>query len=302
MWTLPIAMGIGALGYRWIEHLAFLTPIFIFVMLFLTFCRIDPHDLQPHWGHLWLLLIELGGAVVAYYLVLPFSPIAAEGAMVCVICPTATAAAVVTGKLHGNMASITTYTLICNIAVALAVPILFPLVTENSGMDFWTAFIRIMAKVFPLLICPFLLATLLRYCWRRMHARIAAVSGVAFYLWAVGLSIVTAQTVHSILNRPTGSYAAVIWMILTSLFVCVLQFWVGKHIGTRYADRIACGQALGQKNTLLAIWMTQVYLNPFSSLSPGLYVIWQNTFNSWQLWREQRKLMDPCEAEKARSC
>ena len=33
-----------------------------------------------------------------------------EGAMVCLICPTATAAAVITGKLGGSASSLTTYT------------------------------------------------------------------------------------------------------------------------------------------------------------------------------------------------
>lgn len=39
--------------------------------------------------------------------------------MVCVICPTATAAAVITSKLGGSAASLTTYTLIANIGQLL---------------------------------------------------------------------------------------------------------------------------------------------------------------------------------------
>ena len=51
---------------------------------------------------------------------------------------------------------------------------------------------------------------------------------------------------------------------------------------------ISGGQALGQKNTILAIWMAHTYLNPLSSVAPGSYVLWQNIINSWQLWKKRK--------------
>ena len=56
-------------------------------------------------------------------------------------------------------------------------------------------------------------------------------------------------------------------------------------------DRISAGQALGQKNTVLAIWMAVTYLNPLSSVGPGSYVVWQNIFNSYQLWKKRKSEM-----------
>jgi BASS family bile acid:Na+ symporter len=53
---------------------------------------------------------------------------------------------------------------------------------------------------------------------------------------------------------------------------------------------VAGGQGLGQKNTVLAIWMAQTFLNPISSIAPGAYVLWQNMFNSWQVWRARKTL------------
>ena len=52
--------------------------------------------------------------------------------------------------------------------------------------------------------------------------------------------------------------------------------------------RISGGQALGQKNTVLAIWMAYTYLNPLSSVGPGSYVLWQNIINSYQLWKKRK--------------
>lgn len=59
-----------------------------------------------------------------------------EGAMVCLICPTATAAAVITGKLGGSAASLTTYTLLSNLLAAMAVPLVFPLVEPHADITF----------------------------------------------------------------------------------------------------------------------------------------------------------------------
>ena len=64
---------------------------------------------------------------------------------------------------------------------------------------------------------------------------------------------------------------------------------MGKRIGSIYNDRISAGQALGQKNTVLAIWMAFTFLNPLTSVGPGSYVIWQNIINSYQLWKKRKK-------------
>ena len=40
---------------------------------------------------------------------------------------------------------------------------------------------------------------------------------------------------------------------------------------------------MGQKNTILAIWMSQAYLNPIASVGPASYVLWQNIINSYQI-------------------
>ena len=45
--------------------------------------------------------------------------------MICFLCPTATAAPVITGMLGGSIERVATYTLASNIAVALLVPPVF---------------------------------------------------------------------------------------------------------------------------------------------------------------------------------
>lgn len=289
-WTLPIAMLAGAIGYPFFISLSFLTPILIFTMLLLTFCKVSPQDLKPKLLHLWLLMIQIFGSVAVYLLLCRFNKIVAEGAMVCIICPTATAAAVITSNLGGSAASLTTYTLLGNIGAAIAVPIIFPLIEAHADISFWDSFFLILSKVFPLLICPFLTAWLLQKFVPRVHHALLAYHELAFYLWAVSLAIVTAQTLSSLINDPADGWTEIL-IALAALVACCVQFFLGKTLGSIYDDRISGGQALGQKNTILAIWMAHTYLNPLSSVGPGSYVLWQNIINSWQLWKRRKKEM-----------
>ncbi len=286
-WTLPIAMLVGVFGYQLFIYFSFLTPYLIFTMLLLTFCKIAPRDLKLKPLHAWLLLIQIVGALLAYLLLLRLDKVIAEGIMVCIIGPTATSAAVITSKLGGSAASLTTYTLLGNIATAITVPILFPFIEVNSDVSFWIAFMVILGKVFPLLICPFLVAWLLELYLPKVHNKLLGYHELAFYLWAVSLAIVTAQTMASLVNDPTDALKKV-WIAVAALIVCCLQFFFGKTLGAVYHDRISGGQALGQKNTILAIWMAHAYLNPLSSVAPGSYVLWQNIINSWQLWKKRK--------------
>ena len=122
----------------------------------------------------------------------------------------------------------------------------------------------------------------------KLHSTLLKYHGMAFYLWAVSLAIVTGQTVRSLANS-TAAPGIELEIAFAGLFACVVQFFLGKNIGSIYNDRISAGQALGQKNTVLAIWMAFTYLNPLSSVGPGSYVIWQNTINSYQLWKKRKK-------------
>lgn len=289
-WTLPIAMLVGVVLYPLIISLSFLTPYLIFVMLLLTFCKVSPQELKPKPLHLWLLLIQIFGAMAVYLILFQWNKIVAEGVMVCIICPTATAAAVITHKLGGSAASLTTYTLLANIGAAIAVPILFPLIEAHADLTFWDSFLIILSKVFPLLICPFIVAWLLGKFLPKVHQKLLSYHELAFYLWGVSLAIVTAQTFSSLLNDPADGLTE-IWIAIGALVACCLQFFLGKTLGSVYNDRISGGQALGQKNTILAIWMAHTYLNPLSSIGPGSYVLWQNIINSWQLWKKRKRDM-----------
>ena len=268
-----------------------LQPSLLFVMLFLSFCKIEPHQMRPHRWMGWLLLVQCG-LFVGLSLLLYFCPElplrhGVEAAMLCLICPTATACAVVTGKLGGNMAGVVTYTVLINLAVSVLVPLMVPLIHPVAGLTFYEAFAKILAKVFPLLILPCLAAWLVRYLLPKFHAWLLRFPNLSFYIWAFSLTLAILMSTRAIVQNGAG--AAVLWEIgVASLLTCILQFWLGRRIGRRYKCPISAGQALGQKNTVFSIWMGYTFLTPVVSVAGGFYSIWHNVYNTYQMYRKRK--------------
>lgn len=287
-WMLPIAMGAGIVFYPFFGRLAFLTPYLIFSMLLVTFCKISFRNMRVHPLHGWLLAIQLVGSLVVYGALRFFNPVVSEGALICILAPTATSAAVITGMLGGDIAFLTTYTLVSSVGIAIAAPVLFSFIGTHQDMTFWASFLYICKQVIPLLILPLAVAWLLQRFVPVVHRKILAARQLGFYLWAVALAIVTGKTVVFLLAQQHPDYLNEIWLGLAALVVCVGQFLTGRMLGKRYGDTISAQQGLGQKNTILAIWMAQVYLTPVSSIAPAAYVLWQNIINSYQLWRKRK--------------
>ncbi len=305
--ALMVAMLLGAVGYQWLAPLAFLSPYLIFLMLFFTFCKVNPAKLRLRTWHGLLLAFQLVVSLLIFVVLRPFDLILAQGVMLCVFMPTATAAAVITGKLGGSIQELTTYTLLTNLLTAVLAPALFPLINPEATVGFWEGFVTILQKISPVLILPFLLAWLLRIIYKKRTNKEfvlgAKLSAMPFYVWVFALMVLIGKTVHSLVYDEYEPIA-VIGMAIGSLLTCILQFFVGKKIGKYYDKQqgttkelsiinyqlsITTGQALGQKNTMLAIWMAQAYLIPIASFAPAAYVIFQNMFNAWQLRKKMRK-------------
>lgn len=293
-WVLIICLMIGCLGHEFFIDYADKTMYLIFVMLFFTFCRIDPSQLRFRRVHAVFLTIQFAGSVLLYYVLsyLGHKEIA-ESTMMCLLAPTAAASAVVTMKLGGDGASNTTYVLISSLMVAVLVPLWFPLIhPQGEEIPFWEACWNILKRVLPVLVGPFLLAMLLKRILPRVHDRVARWHEVSFYLWAACLVFAASQMVVAIEESHFGQWLTAI-LALISAILCVLQFYLGKRLGRHYGDSISGGQSLGQKNIILAIWIASMFLSdgegdtPMAIVGLGTYIIWQNLINSWQLYRKR---------------
>ena len=313
--ALWVSMLIGGFGYNLFAPLAPLLPWLIFFMLFFTFCKVNPLDLRLHKWH-WLVLaaqmiLSFGSYAGISYLT--NDPILAQGILMCFIMPTATAAPIIAGKMGGSIQNLTTFTLLSNFATAIIVPATFPLINPAADMTFWPAFVLILSRVAPLLLVPFFSAWVVQliYKWRAKKEFVLPVkiAVVPFYLWVISIVILSATVTRTVVLNIQSQLSNILILLVLSFVACLLQFGLGKWIGYKlpapskgkdYQDvlinpaaapktmsdvsSITAGQAFGQKNTSLGVWMAQMYLNPLSSLGAAAYIIWQNLFNSAQLF------------------
>lgn len=306
-WTLPVAIATGVItylifaltpaldGFARMADPVFeqLFPTFMFLVLFVTFCKVDYRKLRLvawHWwvGAFQVLTVAAVVAVIVAFRLTGSSLILAEAILTCIIGPCASAAAVVTQKLGGNLESMTTYTFFSNIITALLVPVCFPIIDKGADIHFVQAFAIILYKVFAVLVVPMILAYVVKHYAKRLCRRITGVKDLSYYLWGGSLLIVSGTTMKNILHAQT-SVAFLLLIAAGSLLLCVFQFGCGRWIGGHFQEKVNAGQALGQKNTAFAIWIASTYLSPLSSVGPGCYILWQNIINSWEIWDVQKR-------------
>lgn len=287
---MPVAMVIGALLCRPLAVVeqataGTLTPILIAAMLFVTFCRVDIRAMRLSTIHIWMLAVQFIGSIAVYHLVEPLlGEVIAEGAMICVLAPIAMAAVVIGGMLGANVTTMVTYSLICNIATA----IIAPMILHHYG-DGTCTFAEIIGRVAPTLVAPFVVAQILRYLKPKAAEWFASRSSISFYLWLISLILVLGRTTAFIIDAD-AEIATQVELAAISLVLCIVQFTIGRMLGKLLGDTVAGGQSVGQKNTILAVWMSQQFLNPIASIAPTAYIIWQNFVNSFQIYRHEQRI------------
>lgn len=277
----------GILFHNHIDKLSFITPYLIFIMLTITYTKLKISEFRITKFQWSLLGVQILGGALFYAALYFINPNIAAGAFICFFMPTATAAPVITGMLGGSITKIATYSLLSNLIVAIAAPSCLSFIRGN-GIDFMESFATICAEVIPLLLIPFVTAILLKFSVPRIHSAIASHQSISFWIWALSLFIVMGQAVSFMIKQPAEELPEMFFLTIAALGVCCVQFFIGRKIGSHFGDKISGAQGLGQKNTILGLWMTLTYLNPIVSVAPAAYIVWQNTINSWQLYRKTK--------------
>ncbi len=260
-----------------------LAPSMLFAMLFITFCTVDLRDIRFSMMHFWIVLFQLVTAIASYYLLLPLGGIIAQGVMVCFATPVAMAAVVIGRLLGAKVLTIASFTIVCNFVMAVFIHFFFVHIGSEG-----CSFSLIFSRVAPLMLLPPLVAQLLRHTLPSITTWVGERSFASYYIWLVSLIVTVGRTVAFIsknmdsIELSTGAALA-----FGALISCLIQYRVGRILGSRYGDPAAGEQSLGQKNTILAIWMTQTFLSPIASIAPTSYVIWQNLINSYKIFKSK---------------
>lgn len=278
----PFCDALASHGQRWV--IAFL--------LFFQFVKISPHQLRLAKWHFGALAVQVGSFMACAAVLaignLPHSArIVLECVMLCFVCPTASAAGVVTDRLGGNLAETVTYLVIINLVATFLIPLGIPLVSPSATLGFWAYAGHLALRVFPVLVLPALVAWTIRYTTRKLQRRLMRWSSNSFYIWGVGLFLAMVMSTRALVVSGIGIWT-VAAVVGVSVVCCFLQFFAGHRLNAE--DRTTPGQALGQKNTGFLIWLGYNYLTPVTSVAGGLYAVWQNLFNSWELYRHSHQM------------
>jgi bile acid:Na+ symporter, BASS family len=306
-WTLPVSIFTGIAAYLVFALVPCLDkagtamapffdailPLFMFCVLFVTFCKVDYRKLRPVWWHVWVAVFQLltVALIMAFILGLHLDGlllILAEAVLTCIIAPCASAAPVVTQKIGGDLEQMTSFTFLSNFITALLVPVCFPLIDKTADMTFLSAFATILHRVFAVLVMPMVLAYIVKHATPGLCRRITGVKDLSYYLWGGSLLIVSGTTMKNIFHADC-TVTFLLLIAFASLMLCFVQFAAGRYIGRHFGQTENAGQALGQKNTAFAIWIASTYLTPLSSVGPGCYILWQNIINSIEIWNYSRK-------------
>lgn len=288
-YTIPVAIAAGLLFHDFLSSYRFLVPYLLFGMMFFTCSKISVKDVKLHPMHGILLLFQILVGVAVYLVLRPINEELAQGLMICVFAPVATASPVVGGLLGANVTVMTTYVLISNVVVALLAPLFFSIIMPDSGVTFFTSFLHISKSTLMLLILPIVISLLIKKYTPKGFEVVKRLQPVSFYLWAVCMMVLIGSTIHTIMIQENSNYLLELIMIVGALLICIVQFSLGRKLGTKYGDMVAGRQMMGQKNTGIAIWLAMAYLTPMSTVAPTAYIIWQNLMNSYEIWKDSRK-------------
>ena len=290
-YVLPIAIVFGLLLHEYCAAFTVVVPYIIFSIILLTFTAVDIRKLRFKPLFVWIVLFQVGVSIGGYWLlkILGVNEIIAEGVLVGVLCPVAASVAVVSTMLGADRNTVTSYAVIGNLVVSVVAPVYFSFVGLNQDMPFLESFLLILKRIGAVIGLPFFIALSLQLCLPKVNAFIGRYKGLAFYLWAVALFLTLGQTIDFIFLHGKNNWSSIFWLGVSALAFCVLQFGLGKWIGHKYGDTIAGGQLLGQKNSAMGIWMANHYLHPLASVYLAFYSVFQNVFNSWQLWRHDHR-------------
>lgn len=290
-YVLPVAIVLGLILHRWCAMFSFIVPYIIFSILLLTFSAVDIKKLRMSRLDVWLMLFQVTVSLGSYMALkwLGANNVVAEGVLIGVLCPVAASVAVISCMLGANRETVTAYTIIGNLMVAVVAPVYFSFIGNQQGLPFLESFWMILRRVGTVIGLPFFVAWALEAWLPSVSGVLRKYKGVSFYLWATAMFTTLGQTIDFIFLHGEGNWGSIAWLGVAALLFCVVQFGFGRWLGGRYGDKISGGQLLGQKNSSMGIWMANYYLTPLASVFLAFYSVFQNVWNSWQMWENGKR-------------
>lgn len=277
------AMGLG-LAIPAAHEFQFLIRYAIMAMLWLAFLDIRPAGFRRQ--HFFLLAANWAIGLTAWALIVPFNRELALAALLIGLTPTATASPVVTGMLGGRVEFVAGAVLLTNVSAGCLFPLVLP---HFLGTEVQIPFAPFLRQTAIVVLLPLLAAQLFRVAAPGAARVVLRYRSLSFYLWMGALFLITSNASHFLLTQwhaeGTAHFRLLGQLALTAAAICAINFALGWKLGGSGGVSREVSQSLGQKNTMLTIWIALLYANPLVALGPTFYVLCHNSYNAWQLAR-----------------
>lgn len=253
-------------------------------MLFLGFLNMPLTDLRPRRAHLKLLAAWPLFMLAGWFALLPFGRDAALAGLLVAATPTATAAPVITGFLGGNVGFVSVSFLGSNLIGVVLLPLLLSVLVPAGQIPSTLGFA---ASTAALVCIPLFASALAREAARRSGRHLPKTRHLGFALWLSALVLAAANTSAFLRGASGVPWGQILAIAAGSFALCAGQFLVGRRLGAP-DHGLEAGQSLGQKNTMLTLWLGLAACGPIAALGPAFYVLWHNLWNGFQLGRIRR--------------
>jgi len=285
--ALVAAIGCGVLFPQLSSQAGWIRWI-LFAMLFLGFSAMPLQRLRPEKAHLRLLLVWPFFMVLGWVILLPFGRDAQLAGLLVAATPTATAAPVITGMLGGDVGFVSVALLGSNVLGALFLPLLLAMVgadrTLRLGSGQVPSTLPFLLQTLGLVLLPLGLSIAVR-ALPGSGPTLRKLRRLSFPLWLAALVLASAKSSDFLRNHPETEISTVLAIAGGSALLCSLHFLVGRAIGGK-ERALEAGQSLGQKNTMVTLWLGLSVFGPVPALGPAFYVLWHNLWNASQMARK----------------
>lgn len=277
---LLISIVIGTLlpyGHEYV----FLIRYFLMIMLYFSFLDININPDIIHRKHFFILLTIIFSSLFLFFLIRPLSIRLAEAAFITAFAPTAIAAPVIISLKKKKVEFVMFSLLLNNIAISFLLPFFLPFIVHTSKQ------ISITDVLFPVLITisiPLLLARLTKYLAPLFWKKLINWKDSTFYILVLNIYLATSDASTYIRTELDHNLSIIFIIGISSLILCLMFFSIGWLIGGKeYAAESS--QSLGQKNNAFTLWISLTFISPLAALGPVFYVLFQNMYISWQLYK-----------------
>ncbi len=265
------------------HEFTFLIRYFLMVMLFFAFLEIKIEKGTIRRSHFIITAVVIITALSIYYIISHINKVLAETAFVTAIAPTAIAGPVIIDLINKKVEYITFSVILTNITIALLIPFILPVIL-HSHADI--SVVDVLLPMGTLLAIPFVLVQTIKRFASKIYTEAVKHKSFSYYFLVMNIYVGTSKAVDFISNGMTAALDLLIYIALITLAICAFYFSLGWFIGGKEFRREG-SQSLGQKNNSFTIYIALAFMHPVNVLGPIFYVLIQNSYVTYELYRER---------------